>query len=451
MNIPEKLKYTINWLHHFILSNKYTQNSPFANLIAYQQNQMGNAYYTEASSDPEDKYAKCVSIDQVPPIELTYRRIDVIISNALESIIYLKSIMHVIDNYHSRFNIQMVCKLIKLNDVNLFNRLYNKNKKYISDLIKYSPDNDNIVHIYMTSIESNKSVLKWLITNFKILYNYLDDSDRYDKFMQIFLCFGQSKLEEELITFIDANNKCLKSEYHVYICGMSRWGNFIMKRMESAASHQHLDALYAKLKCSLTELDKSDIYEYACKYKYPKISIECIQSDIKDRNDVLYIACKNNLEEVAKKIVISHTSKLTIVHFTYSPNDIFENNTMMHIINNDMISIFRIIIKTFFVNTGKVKPEDCKSDFGRYLVYCHIKNKTEFKQVLLENIVFANDLTDFINKPAVEPTKAKTTKKTKPKIEIKELYDGSVELHDFETGLVKNIKEIVNRDEFAFA
>jgi hypothetical protein len=414
-------------------------------------NKMGVSNSRESKPMVVDKYGNCTSIDQVPPIELTKERINTIIINALKSIENIKSIENLINNYSQHFTNYTVCQLIKLNNLELFNKLHNK--KVVDNLVTYSKENNNITSAYFAAIESNnKTVLAWLIKNHKIwYYNYVpivtryysygdriyaetskrfdresqDNYDKSDKFMAIFNIMIKFKVENHLIDFINTNNNFTNTDYSKYLPPTISYSYYIIEQMKSKASKPHITSFYNIFSSRLITEDYRLIYKNSCKYGYEELAIAMLSAIITDIN-VVQIACEYKLENLITTIIKSYGDKLKLEHFDYSPTNKFENNAMMCLINNNMLSIFKMIIDKFFINTGKVIPENERSNFGKYLVYCHQGNKTEFKQVLLENIIFSSDLVKFVTpRVVITETKPIVAIVLKPKIEVGSIAEPS--------------------------
>jgi hypothetical protein len=170
---------------------------------------------------------------------------------------------------------------------------------------------------------------------------------------------------------------------------------------------------------------------------------------LEDDVTILQVACVNKMDRLVKEIVDKQRMKINRKHLEYTPNGKFENNAIMSLINLNMLDTFKLIIEKYFINSGKIIPEDENSHLGKYLIHCHKLGKEEFTQVLLENVVFSSKLMKLVRKQIKETSAPKSVHMSSviPEVSVSKPNMSKVDLvqNPVESDNCYEMSEILNR------
>jgi hypothetical protein len=395
---------------------------------------------TVSSPIKNSPYRKCTAINQIPPIDLTPEIIQIVITNACSNIEYIESIKYLLCNYNSSMNASHILCLIKFNNTEIINLLLTTNRvngcsidqrvEIILACIKLNNNeiNDNLIKYiikpnitdhstycatYKTVLicesitAKNSVILQWLIKNI----SYCKHGPSYSIHYGI-LPLTLTQIDENRNIDIDMTKILIQLASNKY---ENEFKDFARKHKDSYSDNGVIDnfkIIQAILNCgedlliwSIVYFENmykknqhnilNDIYISLCNMKYEKICIELIKKQYCDNSDILYHACKNNLKTLCD--MIYSKKLLTRDHLYTKLGDCIDL-----MIYNDIFELFQKIIKRYFINTGKINPETKNSNFGKYLIKaCNTcsqvnplgnGNRDKYVEVLLDNIVFSDDL-----------------------------------------------------------
>jgi hypothetical protein len=331
-----------------------------------------------------DIYGDCTRIDQIPPIEMTSKRLKLIITNAVQSVDNMESIEYLIDNHTSDFTENDLNSLIRLNSDSLFDRFVKT--RGVANVFGSSQARQSGI---FAAIESkNQKALDHIINNYPICsyvsYHYNQVSG-INAFAVIVDKLIEHNMTNNLISFIRINGY----ENH----NVTDAKSLLDKLFATDMTEISIRPIYDSVKYRFSLEQNRDIFASVCKNRFENIAIDLLgKLNISSYFPVLQISASNKLGKIIEEITSIYKKDITQKHFDYTSTETFDGNTIMMLINNDMFDTFKLVIEKYFVNTGKIRPESAATSFGKYLIHCHTNGKDKYVDVLLKNITYTDDL-----------------------------------------------------------